>query len=197
MTGTLYFEPTSSTEPEWMASVWADDSVRTTEPPARNQSRILRVNELAADTLDRIIDRGRHESFENGYDSLLSRSIHEFITEYGALALRLIEKKVLAHDATETIVEEVLQSLGHLDQPRTQAGRRKLLERQLFNQPTVIGRDAALAGLALLSDPAALPALRRAAEKESSLRLQDDIRKVIRELSEGDDLGTAVQVAPK
>jgi len=78
---------------------------------------------------------------------------------------------------------EALRWLGRIDQVDSHSYRLWLLEKCLESSSRMI-RDGALLGIAAIDDPWAIPAVRKAIEKETCRELCDDMKAVLEQLEE-------------
>lgn len=130
---------------------------------------------------DKIFELAIEEEFEDGIETSFSKKLQFFIKKHGndgigVLALIFINEKVNAE-----IISEALRWIGRLEHPETEYFRLWLLESSLFCSSPFI-RDGAILGLASLNDPAAIPFIRKAIDKEPIRELQEDMKEIVSQL---------------
>ena len=89
--------------------------------------------------------------------------------------------RIAAPAETLEIISEALRWIGRLEHPETEYCRLWLLESSLFCSSPFI-RDGAILGLASLNDPAAIPFIRKAIDKEPIRELQEDMKEIVSQL---------------
>jgi HEAT repeat protein len=85
--------------------------------------------------------------------------------------------------AKPLVIAEILKELGHLGDVAPNRAVRWILSRYL-NSSSQFVRDGAGLGLARLADPATLPYLRRAVQRDADPQVKADLQLVIDEISE-------------
>jgi hypothetical protein len=121
------------------------------------------------------------EAWQPGVASAFSRTLLALVKDDGDAAVAALERFVMNGRADPDLVAEALRWLGHLEHEPTHDARLRLLLGCL-KSPSSQVRDAAGLGLALLDDPAALPALREAVEHEASPDLRHDLQQAVEQL---------------
>lgn len=119
--------------------------------------------------------------FEDGIENQFSKGLVALVRKEGAAALEAIEVFIMDTRTSAEVAGEALRWLGLIEDPPSHRDRLSLLARSLHAASAKV-RDGAIVGLALLDDPAALPALRAALEQETSTSLREDIIQVIEQL---------------
>lgn len=79
------------------------------------------------------------------------------------------------------VVAEALRWLGHIEHASSYRFRFWLLEKSLSHS-SVLVRDGAVLGLSFLDDPAAIPSLEQALDREPSAALRADMQQVLAQL---------------
>jgi hypothetical protein len=121
--------------------------------------------------------------FRGGYDSDFSERLVRFITKYGNPAVAALHQQIDQSTDSPTVVEEAVKHIGHMLDEVTRAARLKLLI-DCLHHPHHYVRDAATTGLAAIEDPAAIPALWAAVEREPIEGLKSEMRQVAEMLDE-------------
>jgi hypothetical protein len=109
--------------------------------------------------------QGADEVFEDGMMSDFSRGLISAVEEYGNLAIAVISELILKDEVSPEVAGEALRWLGEIEDPESYTSRLLLVEASL-SSPHLKVRDGAVLGLSYLNDMHAVPALRRAIEKE-------------------------------
>lgn len=135
-------------------------------------------SELIEPALRHQFHMAREERFEDGFESDFSRSLTALIRQHGRAALMALARIMIAGDANPEVVAEALRWLGNMHDPDTYNNRLLLLERNLTSPDPRI-RDGALLGLTSLADPAAVPALQHAIEREHIPELRHNMQQVL------------------
>jgi HEAT repeat protein len=161
-------------------NVEADASTEATEAHAEADRRIVEHFRVR---LERVFWNGRDEVFEDGMESEFSRALVDSVERGGISAVEAIREIVASGHANEEVVGEALRWMGLMDQPSTRTARRRALENALVS-PAARVRDGAALGLAFMDDPAAIPSLKRAIEKEESDGLRHDLKQVLAQLED-------------
>jgi hypothetical protein len=169
---------------------WSEENVRSSDTalpevgPRVVQFSTARGNALARVRQDikMLAQAARGIQFEDGADNLLSIGLAEQFSRQGQRAIEATGE--LAMDATlpESIRAEMLRSLGAVSEDRSS---QKLGLRYLtgaLDDASAFIRDAAVTGLSNLSDPAVIPALEAASEREPVALLRTTIDQITSQL---------------
>lgn len=92
------------------------------------------------------------ETFEDGFDSVLSLELQRLVLRRGETTLEIISDVILGDRVASEVAAETLRCLGEMDNRATHNARRQLLERCLACSSHVT-RDGAVVGLSDLNDP--------------------------------------------
>lgn len=122
-----------------------------------------------------------NETFEDGFDSLLSVELQRLVLQHGDVTLEIVSDLIFEDRAAPDVAREALSCLGEMEHGATHEGRRRVLERSLTCSSHV-ARDGALTGLADQGDPRSIPALEAAAERESYRLLRADMLEAVAQL---------------
>lgn len=151
----------------------------------------LLISELAAPdvqrrilsrTLDALLESAKEERFEDGMNSNLSVGLRVLLRKYSTDFIRVLEDRLKGPKISSRILTEVLHTLGDIEDATTKGWRLATLVRFLAS-PSSIVRDAAATGLAYLDDKTAIPYLREAIARESSVAFREDLRAIVEQLS--------------
>lgn len=144
----------------------------------------LRARSQAIDQhFQRLFEAAREETFEDGVESQLSKGIGLLIRRHGESAIESLTYFIIGEKTNTEIAAEILRWLGRIKHPSTRASRLWLLKRSLFCSSATV-RDGALLGLASLDDPATIPHLKQAIEREKIVELREDMQQVLTQLEE-------------
>jgi hypothetical protein len=83
-----------------------------------------------------------NESFEDGFDSVLSLELQRLVLQYGDMALDIVSDLILEERVAPEVAAEALRCLGQMENVATHDARRGLLERSLACS-SYVTRDAA------------------------------------------------------
>jgi len=171
----------AATEPELPTAprLWRDESLAGTAPEVGREgarqaisggpaeaTALLSAPSVLLGTALALFDNAGDEYFEDGVESLFSRSLVRFITAHGSLGMDVLAKLILSGRRDPVTVAEALRWIGRIDDSASYGQRLWLLERCLLSaQPEI--RDGACLGLASLDDPRAIVYVRKALEVES------------------------------
>lgn len=139
------------------------------------------INLSLYEKLRGIFIAAQDESFERGMDSVFSRKLVAYIRQFGYEALEFIQELIDDDLINTEVVSEALKWIGHIDDPQTAEQRRWILEKNL-SHVSFQARDGALLGLASMDNPASIPILEAAIEKERIPELREDMRQVLEQL---------------
>jgi len=123
----------------------------------------------------------KEEFFEDGIKSEFSRRLSSIVTRYGTEAIGAITDLIIGEKVNSETASEALRWLGLIDHSQTYNQRLVLSEIALFAASPKV-RDGAALGLAFLDDPAAIPYLKRAIEREQIDGLKKDLEQVLEQL---------------
>jgi hypothetical protein len=123
----------------------------------------------------------RSVDFEDGIHTEFSRSLVRLVEQLGNSAVEVVASIILREKANPAVSAEALKWISHIDQQKSYAFRRWLLEKSL-ESPLAIVRDAALLGVASLDDQHSIPALTNAIGRETCLELREDLIQVLKQL---------------
>jgi hypothetical protein len=124
------------------------------------------------------------EIFEDGMESEFSKGLIGLIKKHGNDAIAELAYFVVYEKASAEATAEALRWLGLMDHLPSYHWRLWLLERSLGSRSGRI-RDGAVLGLAFLDDPAAIPYLRQAVDREPVKELRADMEQVLAQLESG------------
>ncbi len=131
------------------------------------------------------------ERFEDGMESVFSRTLVSSIQTYGSAAVSALERVLNSKDVNAEIAAEALRWLAVIEHPDSYKYRLSILLDSLRSSfPSV--RDAAGLALAVLDDPSAIPALQEAIAREACDELRQALQAVLDQLEQ-----TAGAVVPK
>lgn len=123
------------------------------------------------------------EGFESGMISDFSKELCSIINSHDKNAMEIISYLFLYRKINPVVMSEALRWLGKIEQEESHSYRLWLLEKNLESSLIYV-RDGAISGIAALDDPSAIPAVRRAIEKETCRELCDDMKSVLEQLEE-------------
>lgn len=118
------------------------------------------------------------EVFEDGADSLFSEELSHLVHRYGAISVSVVAHLLSSPRTDVEVAAQALRSLAEIKHPASHDRRLWLLETGLGHASSWV-RDGAALGLASLDDPAAIPALEGAIEREEVEELREDMEKVL------------------
>ena len=142
-------------------------------------------------TIAKIYANGRRETFEDGVESEFSIALIALVKEHKAEVLRILTSYVDDQYVNMEVFSEGLGWIGYMDD-ENELGiwkeRRLFLEYCLLNSLWARVKDGAGLGLASMDDPASIPALRIAVNRESEPRwgpsLKENLQQVLDQLIE-------------
>jgi hypothetical protein len=115
--------------------------------------------------IESLFAAAENESFEDGFDSVLSLELQRLVLRYGDMTLEIVSDLLREGRVAPQVAAEALACVGEMRNEATYAARRQLLERSL-ESPSHVTRDGAVAGLSNLCDPRTIGALQAAAQRE-------------------------------
>ena len=148
------------------------------EPEGSIRERL--VSEIAA-----LFAAAENESFEDGFDSVLSLELQRLVLQHGEVTLDIVSDLIFEDRAAQDVAREALACLGEMEDQATHTGRRRVLERCLACS-SHIARDGAVTGLADLGDSRSVPALEAAAEREDYRLLRANMVELAAKLRGGE-----------
>jgi hypothetical protein len=126
--------------------------------------------------VSQLFERARNEDFRDGMETQFASDIADFIERAGQPEIGAIASKLGA--VNPDVVAETLRALGRSAESTTRDQRLSILASHLHSGLPLI-RDAAILGLVDLEDPNAVPALRRALDREPTSFLKTEMRRAI------------------
>lgn len=158
------------------------------DPPAAKNASMSSTEERPRDEeleqrITSLFMMSGEEEFESGMISDFSRDLCSIIDNHGKAATEIISYMFLYKEVNSEVLCEALRWLGRIDQVDSHSYRLWLLEKCLESSSRMI-RDGALLGIAAIDDPWAIPAVRKALEKETCRELCDDMKAVLEQLEE-------------
>ncbi|HUT95770.1 MAG TPA: HEAT repeat domain-containing protein [Thermoguttaceae bacterium] len=123
------------------------------------------IREPLMNEIEALLAAAENESFEDGFDSVLSLELQRLVLQHDGVALEIVSDLICEDRAAPDVAREALACLGEMEDEQTHNGRRRVLERALACSSHV-ARDGAVTGLSDLRDPRSIPALEAAAERE-------------------------------
>jgi hypothetical protein len=168
-------------------SCYTFERIRSYPPGAEtaspNSTREPRRDEELEQWITSLFMVSSDEEFENGTISSFSHHLCSNIDRHGNAAMEIISYLFLYKNVNPEVLSEALRWLGRIDQVESHSYRLWLLERSL-ESPSIFVRDGAILGIAALDDPYAMPALRKAIEKETCEELRENMQAVLEQLEE-------------
>ncbi len=165
----------------FLISALRNSSPHEAPEPTINATKRHDLEEAVSQSIVMLFEKARDEFFEDGMESVFSRKLVSLVQEYGNAAVEAIASLTFEGKANAEVAAEGLRWLGHMDHPSSYDSRRRLLEKSLFSSSARI-RDGAALGLASLDDPAAIPNLGKAIEREPHAELREDLEQVLAQL---------------
>jgi hypothetical protein len=133
------------------------------------------------DEFKQLFELAVDEEFEDGFESLFSRSLVSFIEKYDKKAIEALTPIFINEQINPEITAEALRWIGRIEHIPTHNDRQQLLERCLCCSSPYI-RDGAALGIASMNDPHAIPSLKLAIKKETIFELRKDMKQVLFQL---------------
>jgi len=124
------------------------------------------------------------EEFEDGMDNEFTRALLRTVRQHGNIAVNELEHVILNEQVSSECAGEALKWLGDMEHEPTRLYRRWLLEKALVECPSMIARDGANVGLALMDDPHAIPFLKKAIEASTSPLFSEMLLQTLHQLEE-------------
>jgi hypothetical protein len=138
-----------------------------------------------AEGLRAILASGKEQVFEDGMESDFSKALIALIRTYGNDTLAEFAYFIVYEKVNAEVASEALRWLGLMNHPLSYSWRLWLLERSLGSSSARI-RDGAALGLAFLDDPAAIPHIKLAIQREPVAELRQDLGQVLAQLESSD-----------
>lgn len=139
------------------------------------------VRERLLNEIETLFGAAENESFEDGFDSVLSLELLRLVLQHGNVTLEIVSDLIFEDRAAPAAAREALSCLGEMEHSGTHEGRRGVLERSLACSSHV-ARDGAVTGLFDLGDPRSIPALEAAAERETYRLLRANMLELAEQL---------------
>ena len=161
-----------------------DRSVPEGSTASEELSFFLRGELLKSKLLKHLVEVANdasEEVFIDGVESVLSRELAKLVQTHGDVAVSAIALLVADYCDNSEIIGEIIRQLGYMDDPQTHRVRLRTIITHLESSDPRI-RDAASLGLAALDDPAAVDAVCRALDRESSQQLRRNLGLVLDQL---------------
>ena len=137
--------------------------------------------DVLQDEINRLFAVSEDVVFEDGVETTFSRELSRIVVRYGSLAAECLYALVESAARSTELMAETLRLLARVDSTRTHTYRRRIIEKGLESAAPLV-RDAASLALASINDPRSLPALSKAAERESIPELRDELLHLIEQL---------------
>jgi hypothetical protein len=128
-----------------------------------------------------LFNEARNEFFEDGTESNFSRNLNSIIVKHGTTAVDEIARLITNHQTDPEVTSEALRRMATLTHLPTYHTRLQLLAGTLYSLDPRIRYGAAL-GLASLDDPATIPYVKRAIEREPIQDIQMVMNQVLAQL---------------
>ncbi len=162
-------------------SITLDQGHPISEGSTEGEDSTLHLEEQLVNYLDKLVHEAADEVFSDGMESVFSQRISLAVENYGNIAVRAIDRLINFDRTNVEAVGEILRQMGSMEDLRTHRSRLTILMSNLQSPDPRI-RDAASLGLAALDDPAAIDAVRRTLDQESSFQLRRNLRLVMDQL---------------
>jgi len=133
--------------------------------------------------IENLFSVGRNELFEDGTESYFSKELVSLVKRHGELAILEIARIIITENADGAVAAEALKWMGRITQAGTHSFRRWLLLRGLTSSNPLVREGAGL-GLSFMNDPASMPPLKQAIEREQIAELRDDLDQVLKQLQQ-------------
>jgi hypothetical protein len=164
-------------------------TVATTGKPTRDVETI-NMTALALTKSDSLVRRialafsmASEERFEDGVESAFSGMLVSMLQTYGSAAVAALESVIKSEETNAEVAAEALHWLGMISHPDSRRYRLWVLQESLRSASARI-RDAASLGLAALDDPAAIPSLLDAVQREQYSELRQNLQLVLDQLEQ-------------
>ena len=167
--------------PIWSESTSTDLGYPTSEGSTQTEFSTLLMEEQLVNYIRGLVHETADEVFFDGMESVLSHRLTVAVETFGEIAVQAIERFLSFDRVDVEAVGEILRQMGSMEDPATHRSRLTTLINQLQSTDPRI-RDAASLGLAALDDSAAISAIERALDQESSSQLRRNLRLVMDQL---------------
>jgi len=134
-----------------------------------------------ATEIESLFAAAENESFEDGFDSVLSLELQRLVLRHGNTTLEIVSELIFESRTPPQVAAEALRCVGEMRNEATHEARRQLLERALAS-PSNITRDGTVVGLSRLGDPRTMPTLEAAAAREDYRLLRANMFDVLEQL---------------
>ena len=134
-----------------------------------------------ATEIEGLFAAAENESFDDGFDSVLSLELQRLVLRYGNTTMEIVSEMIFADRTASHVAAEALRCAGEMRNEATHEGRRQLLERALASPSNII-RDGATIGLSHLGDPRTIPTLEAAAAREDYRLLRANMIDLLEQL---------------
>jgi hypothetical protein len=134
-----------------------------------------------ATEIEGLFSAAESESFDDGFDSVLSLELQRLVLRHGNTTLEIVAEMIFESRATCHVAAGALRCVGEMRNEATHEARRQLLERALAS-PSNITRDGAVVGLSHLRDPRTIPMLETAAAREEYRLLRKNMLDLLEQL---------------
>lgn len=146
-----------------------------------NSTRQLSYPRELTRQIETLFNVATSEYFEDGMEGNFSKALVLMIKVHGTSALNVIARLVSYGQVGAEVAAEALRRIGNMNHPPTYHTRLMMLGRSLQAKSAFI-RDGAALGLASLDDPAAIPWVKQAVEREKIKELREDLLLVLDQL---------------
>ena len=127
--------------------------------------------------LDELLRIGEEQAFEEGINDPFTQELEWLVGHYASQVLQPLAQRLAAESIDPVVAAHIFRLLGRIDASATRAERRQILVQGLFSRSARV-RDGAALGLATLDDPAAIPYLRTAVDRERVAEVRADLEQV-------------------
>ena len=127
---------------------------------------------------------GREERFQTGMESHFSRTLLSLIDQHGESSFEILQELIFSPMVSIDVAAEACRWIGYIRNTESHTIRRKLLESVLLAANSAFLRDDASLALASMDDPASIPVLQQAVERETNSELRHDLQHVLDQLIE-------------
>ena len=134
--------------------------------------------------IEHIFAAASEEEFEDGMDNAFTQAVLRTVRQHGNIAVNELAHLILNAQVSSECAGEALKWLGDMEHEPTRLYRRWLLEKALVQCPSMIARDGANVGLALMDDPHAIPFLKKAIEASASPLFSEMLLQTLHQLEE-------------
>ena len=164
------------------SSGWLLDAVASDPIVMRRFDELLQREGLSGQ-LDNMAINAREETFRDGFESILSKDLLDFISAHGVSAIKQLRSKILGKVFPSRVAEEAIRWLGLAQDPTSHVARRSFLSEMICNDDYAL-RDAALVALSDMDDPKAIPVLRESVRHAEPEEFKRDLVSVLDQLED-------------